>query len=484
MSLQRVTANSEDLWKGVGLSLSELKERLTPKFDWDYAVSSVVRRKTTLDEMVKQNVVYAVHFPYLDEITNVPDITNKHKKRKLKKATSPIALFVSVKTSEGKPYELKPVAIQVDNFHDSPVYTPADGRRWLLAKQLYQIADFAYVEMIEHLLKTHMVLQPICVTAKRTISVFHPLNELLKWHCRGLISTNVNGFPKLILPGNYMHLLFSMGHRGSIELLNKGFLDLSWEDIDFWKSIKVAILTILLVIFKGRDDLRTISNVVIFQKRGVDDTEKLPYFPYRDDGYLIWQQIQNYVEEYVSLYYNEDEDVSSDSELENFTNELSVDGIGQFGGVGMLRGFPSRIHTKTDLIQTLSRILWLPIQHNAVNYPIAYYGAFVPNMPTKLYDDPRAKTDEYSFYTLPDRGVATIQAVVSTSLGSLRFDNLLDYGAQMLDREAGELVEKHHKILMTKVKAIIEKRNDKRFNDGHLTYPYLKPGWIPNSIHT
>lgn len=41
--------------------------------------------------------------------------------------------------------------------------------------------------------------------------------------------------------------------------------------------------------------------MVAFQKRGVDDQEKLPYFPYRDDGYLIWKQLQSYVQEYVSL---------------------------------------------------------------------------------------------------------------------------------------------------------------------------------------
>ena len=64
--------------------------------------------------MVRKNSVFAVHFPYLDEISNVPDITNRNKRRKLKKATSPIALFVSVKSSENKPYELKPVAIQIN----------------------------------------------------------------------------------------------------------------------------------------------------------------------------------------------------------------------------------------------------------------------------------------------------------------------------------------------------------------------------------
>ena len=51
-----------------------------------------------------------------------------------------------------------------------------------------------------------------------------------------------------------------------------------------------------------RPFLRLSKNLTIFfQKRGVDDREKLPYFPYRDDGLLIWQQIRSYVEEYVSM---------------------------------------------------------------------------------------------------------------------------------------------------------------------------------------
>ena len=133
-------------------------------------------------------------------------------------------------------------ALTISYLTDSQVYTPADGNRWLLAKHLYQLADFSYVEMIEHLLKTHLVLQPICVIAKRTISEFHPLGKLLKWHCRGLITTNVNGFPKLMLPGNYMHRLFSIGHIGGMEMLNKGYKAYNWQDNDFWENIKVRVL--------------------------------------------------------------------------------------------------------------------------------------------------------------------------------------------------------------------------------------------------
>lgn len=157
---------------------------------------------------------------------------------------------------------------------DAPVYQPSDGNKWLLAKEIFQVADFAHVEMIEHLLKTHLVLQPICVVAKRTLSEFHPLSELLRWHCRGLLVTNTNGFPKLVTPNGYMHKLFSIGNVGAIELLNRGYADFTWEDTDFWKNI---------------------------QKRGVADKTKLPYFPYRDDGLLIWQQVKSFVKDYVKL---------------------------------------------------------------------------------------------------------------------------------------------------------------------------------------
>ena len=37
------------------------------------------------------------------------------------------------------------------------------------------------------------------------------------------------------------------------------------------------------------------------QRRGLDDKELLPYFPYRDDGEQILEVIENMVKEYVDL---------------------------------------------------------------------------------------------------------------------------------------------------------------------------------------
>ena len=39
----------------------------------------------------------------------------------------------------------------------------------------------------------------------------------------------------------------------------------------------------------------------IDQKRGVDDKDLLPYFPYRDDGEKILEVIENIVKDYVDL---------------------------------------------------------------------------------------------------------------------------------------------------------------------------------------
>ena len=39
----------------------------------------------------------------------------------------------------------------------------------------------------------------------------------------------------------------------------------------------------------------------INQKRGVDDKDLLPYFPYRDDGEKILEVIEHMVKEYIDL---------------------------------------------------------------------------------------------------------------------------------------------------------------------------------------
>ena len=70
------------------------------------------------------------------------------------------------------------------------------------------------------------------------------------------------------------------------------------------------------------------------------------------------------------------------------------------------------------------------------------------------------------------------------SLGALHLDDLLDYGPQLQDKAGRQIVKKHYQQLNSHVKPLLDERNKLRYQYGYLTYPFLTPGWVPNSICT
>ena len=114
-----------------------------------------------------------------------------------------------------------------------------------MAKQEFQRADITYAEIIEHLLNTHLLMEPICVVMRRTLSKFHPLHEILKWHCRGLFVVDSLGIKALLNPEAFLHKLFAIGHAGGVDLLNKAYPDMSWEVTEFDKNLEVNSLSFI-----------------------------------------------------------------------------------------------------------------------------------------------------------------------------------------------------------------------------------------------
>ena len=108
-----------------------------------------------------------------------------------------------------------------------------------MAKEEIQRADITYTELVEHLLKTHILMEPICVIMRRTLSFFHPLHQIFKWHCRGLFVTNSLGLQALLKQGEFLHKLFAIGHVGGVQLLNKAYPSMSWADTEFDKNLEV-----------------------------------------------------------------------------------------------------------------------------------------------------------------------------------------------------------------------------------------------------
>ena len=77
-----------------------------------------------------------------------------------------------------------------------------------------------------------------------------------------------------------------------------------------------------------------------------------------------------------------------------------------------------------------------------------------------------------------------VAASFSNSLATFRFDSLFDYGNELEDNKAVNLVNAYYSYLMRKVQPLLQERNKKREKSGDLTYPYFIPRWLPNGIQT
>ena len=65
---------------------------------------------------------------------------------------------------------------------------------------------------------------------------------------------------------------------------------------------------------------------------------------------------------------------------------------------------PASIDSKEELCEILSRIIsHVTIYHASINYVVTDYPEFIPNQPTKLYDDTRVEEGEFSVFRLPNR---------------------------------------------------------------------------------
>lgn len=455
MSLRRVTLKTGS----VGLDWDTLNETLNPNFPWEDAVRGALRTNDTLEEAINQRRVYVLRYELCDDLPREKDLTDKDSSRTMWNTLSPIALFASAENSQTNTNRLVPVAIQMDYTPDSAVYTPEDDGKWKLAKLNVQVTDLGYSQIVEHLAKVHFLMEPFCVILKRTLSSAHPLHQMLKYHCRDVTVPNTIGAPNLLAEGQIVDKLFAFGNKGAIRLLTKAHPLTTWDVTDFKNEIR---------------------------KRGVDNKTVLPYYPYRDDGEQILKIIELIVKNYVNLYYNNDEDVKNDHEFQRYLHELSIDSPSICdGGYGKIRGLPSKIDTKEELSDFVTRIIsQLSIQHAAVNYPLTDYAEYTPNLPTKLYNDTKLKEGEYSDLRLPNLNTSAIEAAVHNGLGLFRFDTLFDYGNELRDPKAVKLINVWYSYLMSVVQPAMQEKNRKRKEDGFLTYPYFIPRWLPNGIQT
>lgn len=76
------------------------------------------------------------------------------------------------------------------------------------------------------------------------------------------------------------------------------------------------------------------------------------------------------------------------------------------------------------------------------------------------------------------------QASFAATLASYRQDSLFDYAKHLKHGKGRDVVSRYYNHLKDVVDPLLEKRNQDRLAAGHLTYPYMQPRWVTNSIQT
>lgn len=397
---------------------------------------------------------YAEGRLYLADYAILDGAVNGSFPRDQKYLYAPLALFVVPKADMGDRH-LRPVAIQCgQNPDEFPVLTPrSNPHAWLCAKTIVQVADANFHEAVSHLARTHLFIGPFAISTHRQLPDSHPLSVLLRPHFEGMLAINDSAQSRLISPG------------GGVNKILSATIDNS------------RIFAVLGVQTYG-------FNSAIFPKqlasRGVDDVEKFPIYPYRDDGLLIWEAIHNWAEDYLKLYYADDAAVQQDTALQAWAKELVAYDGGRVIDFGETNG---QIQTLTYLVDAITLIIFTAsAQHAAVNFPQKELMSFAPAMPTAGYAElqelgDRTTEDDY-FCLLPPLEQAQEQLQILHLLGSVYLNQLGQYEKDYFQDDKVNPFLQRFQARLEEIEGIIHQRNRDR-----PPYEYLLPSKIPQSIN-
>ena len=137
----------------------------------------------------------------------------------------------------------------------------------------------------------------------------HPIHKMLKEHLRFIISIDTLGREILISPGGSADRSLTIGHGsdGIQKLLAKTFQNMNWDHFDYIKDL---------------------------ENRGMMD---LPGYHHRDDCVQLWNVIKKYVAGMVKTFYDDNEAVIKDWELQDWAKDVCENGFEAFTSLGLPR---------------------------------------------------------------------------------------------------------------------------------------------------
>ncbi|MDM0026480.1 lipoxygenase family protein [Variovorax saccharolyticus] len=423
-----------------------------------------------LSDMVAAGTLYACDYAALigdgDLSSKESDLHGKHRY-----LPSPIALFywnASPPTGyppvygagHGHAGALQPIAIQLGQVPGSAIFSPtdafgandADRLKWKIAKYFVNVACAIQHESVAHLGDCHLIMEAVAIATHRQLAKEHPLFQLLAPHLRFTISINDGASHNLIVPGGVVAANVGARIDWTLQMVNEARKAWRWGEN---------------------------SPDTIFSLRGMD---QLADYPFRDDTLLLWKAIQDFVADYVKIYYKDDAAVASDPELMAWVQEL---GSPQHGN---LSGFPTTLGTREQLAQVVAQMIYTagPL-HASVNYGQYPFAGFAPSVAAAIYKAAPTREDKIDRASqvlewLPPLDVALYTVSFVYLLSSVQFDALGHYAANpqyphFADPGAQKALESFQAAL-AQAEITIHQRNLER----PIPYLFQVPSRVPNSI--
>nr|XP_022294841.1 arachidonate 12-lipoxygenase, 12R-type-like [Crassostrea virginica] len=246
------------------------------------------------------------------------------------------------------------------------VYTPVDLPLWVEARMWFNMMEAHYHESITHFGFTHVLMDGVSVCMHQMLSERHPIYKLLHPHFHYMHYINNIALRTLVEPGGFVDadMFFNRVHMLSLiarENINRTY--------DFEANIQASI------------EEREVQNI--------------PGYFFRDYALMIRGAIQTFVTNYTTHYYENDENVVNDWEIQEYRQKLILarNANQNVGGCGM-QGIP-QFDGIQHLVEFLTNIIYIcSVEHSATNFPQYEQYAFPPNFPGILHIVPEASLDD------------------------------------------------------------------------------------------
>ncbi|MEO1560864.1 MAG: lipoxygenase family protein, partial [Cyanobacteria bacterium J06632_19] len=395
---------------------------------------------------------------YLADYKSLEGAANGTFPNQQKYVYAPLALFAVPKDTDSSRL-MRSVAIHcTQNPKHEFIVTPKSGKyAWLFAKTIVQMANSNYHEALSHLGRTHLFVGRFAIATHRQLPDNHPLSLLLRPHFEGTLLINDGAQKSLIAAGGGIDKLFSSTIDSS-----RALVEADLQNYSFNKAMLPNQL----------------------QERGVDDNDKLPVYPYRDDALLIWYAIRQWVSDYLTIRYKNDQDVQNDTELQNWVAEVvAYEGARVYDFGERDENGNTKILTLDYLIDATTLIIFTAsAQHAAINFPQKDMMSYAPAVPLAAYESvcilKGEVTEKEYLNLLPPLKQAESQLNLTYLLGSVYYTKLGYYPENHFQGNLVEAALKKFQNNLWNIETKIIQRNRNGF-----TYKYLLPSQIPQSIN-